>query len=77
MQAKVSGENPFKVLKDTCAIAPTTNGYTLNYAVSKDGPWTAWPEATPAGETLVCNGLTPFMWLMLSGNSDNDVEVIL
>ena len=40
MQAIVSGETPFKVLKDTCAVGPTTNGYTLNYAVSKDGPWT-------------------------------------
>lgn len=76
MQAKVSGETPFKVLKDTCAIAPTTNGYTLNYAVSKDGPWTAWPEEVPADETLIINGLTPFMWLSLEGNED-EVEVIL
>lgn len=77
MQAIVSGETPFKVLKDTCAVGPTTNGYTLNYAVSKDGPWTAWSESTPADETLVVNGMTPFMYLKLAGNTDEAVEVIL
>ena len=77
MQGIVSGETPFKVLKDTCAIAPTSAGYTLNYAVSKEGPWTAWPEETPSGETLVCNGMTPYMWLKLAGNMDGEVNVIL
>ena len=76
MQAIVSGETPFKVYKETCAIGPTSSGYTLNFAVSKEGPWTAWDEATPADECLVVNGLTPYMWLFLEGNSD-DVEVIL
>jgi len=75
MQAKVVGNTPFKVLKDTCAIAPS-NGYTLNYAVSKDGPWTAWPEDVPSNETLIINGLTPFMWLKLEGNED-ELDVIL
>lgn len=77
MQAKVSGENPFKVLKNTCAIGPTSNGYTLNYATNPDGPWTAIEVETPADEAMVVNDMTPFMWLKLAGNEDVDVEVIL
>ena len=77
MQGTVSGSNPFKSLKDCFAVGPTTNGYTLNYAVSKEGPWTAWDEATPANECLVVNDVTPYMWFCLSGNTDTDVEIIL
>jgi hypothetical protein len=77
MQAKVSGQNPFKVLKSTCAIGPTTSGYTLNYATNPEGPWTAIEEATPADEAMVVNDMTPYMWLKLDGNVDDDVELIL
>lgn len=76
MQQKVSGETPFKVMKDTCAVAPTSAGYTLAYSADKIN-WTAYTEATPAGENLIVNGLTPYMWLKLSGNTDNNVLVIL
>lgn len=77
MQAIVSGENPFKCLKNTLAIGPTSSGYTLMFGVSQEGPWTAWDEATPAAECVVINGATPYMWFYLDGNADEEVEVIL
>lgn len=76
MQAIVSGETPFKVLKDSVAIG-ATGGYTLQYSTSKEGPWTSYDEATPANECAVVNGLVPYMWLRLSGCTDTEVEVIL
>lgn len=76
MQGIVNGEQPFKCLKNTVAIGPTSQGFVLNFAVSKDGPWTAHSEETPANECCVINGLTPYMWLKLEGNTE-DVEVIL
>lgn len=76
MQAIVSGEKPFKALKSSFAIGPTSNGYTLNFGVNPEGPWTAWDEASPADECVVVNGVTPYMWFFLEGNSE-DVEVIL
>lgn len=76
MQVKVSGETPFKVLKDKVAIGPTTNGYTIAYGV--DGVnFTAYSEATPANENLIVTGLQQYMWLKLSGNTDTDVTVVL
>lgn len=77
MQGIINGETPFKVFKETFSVAPTTAGYTLNYATSKDGAWTAYTEATPAGEMLIVNGVTPFTWFKLAGNVDNNVEVVL
>lgn len=77
MQAIVSGETPFKALKSTFAVGPTSSGYTLNYGTSKEGPWTAYSEATPADECLVVNGIVPYMWFMLDGNADEETEIIL
>ena len=77
MQATVSGETPFKALKETFAVGPTSSGYTLNYGVSKEGPWTAYTDATPADECLIVNGVTPFMWFFLEGNADEATEIIL
>lgn len=77
MIAKVNGSQPFKVLKNCAAIGPTTSGYVLCYATSKDGEYSAWDEATPANEVLVVNDVVPFMWLKLSGNTDTAVEIIL
>lgn len=77
MQAIVSGETPFKALKNTFAIGPTTSGYTLSYGISKDGPFTQYSEATPAGECLVVNGVTPYMWFVLKNNVDAETEIIL
>lgn len=76
MQVKVSGDAPFKVVKSSVAIGPSESGYTLAY--SADGVnFTAYTEATPAGENLIVNGLQQYMWLKLSGNTDTNVTVVL
>lgn len=77
MQGIVNGETPFKALKSSFAVGPTSAGYTLNYGTSKEGPWTAYDEATPADECLVVNGVVPYLWFMLEGNVDDGVEIIL
>lgn len=72
----VNGSTPFQVIRTSAAIAPTTNGYTLAY--SADGiNFTPYVEGTPADENLVINGLQPDMWLQLSGNTDDNVVVLL
>lgn len=76
MQGIVNGEKPFKALKSSFAIGPSSSGYTLNFGVNPNGPWTPWGEATPADECVVVNGVTPYMWFYLEGNTE-DVEVIL
>ena len=72
----ISGETPFKVLKDSALIGPSEGGYTLAYSATRDGEYTAYDQATPAGENLIINGLVPFSWLMLSGNT-GEVEAVL
>lgn len=76
MQSTVSKEAPFKAVHNSFSVAPTSSGYTLNYATSEEGPWTAYTAATPAMETLIVNGVTPYTWFRLQGNVDDDVEVI-
>ena len=76
MQATVSGENPFKVLKETFTLGPSAQGFTLAYSTSKDGTFTEYEEATPAGEVLIVNGVTPYSWFKLVGNT-GEVEIIL
>lgn len=75
MQVIVSGETPFKALKETFAVGPTTNGYTLQYGVDKNN-LTDYTEATPAGEDLIVNGVTPYMWFALKGN-EGEVTIIV
>ena len=75
MQITVSGESPFKVLKDTFAVGKTTNGYTLAYGIDKNN-LTDYTEATPAGEDLIVNGVTPYMWFALKGNT-GEVTIIV
>ena len=78
MQVKVTGETPFKCLKSSMAIGPTSSGYTLNYAVTKEGPWTAYDEASPSDECVVVTGMVPYLWFKLDGVGDEEeVEVIL
>ena len=72
----ISGETPFKVLKDSAIIGPSTGGYTLAYSVSRDGEYTEYDQDTPANETLIINGLVPFSWLKLVGNT-GEVEAVL
>lgn len=74
MQVTISGETPFKVLKNTFAVGKT-NGYTLAYGVDKND-LTEYTEATPANEVLIVNGVTPYMWFSLKGNT-GEVDIIV
>ena len=76
MQITVYGEQPFKAQKETFCVAGTSAGYTLNYSADKK-TWTAYSEATPANETLIVNGVTPYMWFKLAGNTDEEVSIIV
>ena len=76
MQQKVSKEQSFKVLKNTFSVGETSNGYTLAYSVD-DVNFTNYDKATPANEVLIVNGVTPFTFFKLVGNTDDDVKIIL
>lgn len=76
MQETISRETPFKALHNAFTVGATSAGYTLSYSTSKEGPWTNYTENTPANEVLIVNGVTPFMWFRLTGNVDDDVELI-
>lgn len=75
MQVTISGETPFKVLKETFCVGKSANGYTLCYGVDKTD-LTEYTEATPAGEDLIVNGATPYMWFALKGN-EGEVDIIV
>lgn len=65
---KVIGETPFQVLANAVCISPSNEGYTLNY--SADGiSYTAYGEATPAGENLTVSGIAKGTYLKLVGNN--------
>lgn len=65
---KVQGETIFYIPSNEFAISPSAEGYTLAY--SADGVnFTNYEEATPAGETLVVNGIPKFMKFKLVGNN--------
>ena len=76
MEIKVSGETPFRAIKNQVMIGPSESGYTLAYSVEKDGVYTPYSDATPAGENCLMNGVMQYCWLMLSGNT-SEVKVIL
>ena len=64
----IKGEAPFQVLSHSFIVSPSQEGYTLNY--SADGVhWTAWSEATPAGENLITNGVAWGTYIKLLGNN--------
>lgn len=77
MQIKVNGEQKFSAKKDCFAVAPTSSGYQIAY--SADGTnWTLDADAiVPANENLFYLGSVQYAWYKLSGNTDNDVNVIL
>lgn len=75
MQIYVNGEQPFKCQKGTFAVAGGA-AFTLNYSADKE-TWTAYPQATPADETLIVNGVTPYMWFKLAGNTDEERLIIV
>ena len=76
MQITINGEQPFKAQKETFCVAGTSAGFTLNYSADKE-TWTAYEESTPADETLIVNGVTPYMWFKLAGNVDEETLIIV
>ena len=76
MEILVTGDQPFKVVKTTMTIGPSAGGYTLAYGVDRYGTFTNYTEAVPAGEACIVNGITPYTWFKLVGNS-GPVKVVL
>ena len=78
MQAVISGENPFKALKDQFLISPTESGYQIAYSATKDGTFTLDADAVvPAGENLVYLGAMTYGWYKCVGLTDKEVTIIL
>jgi len=75
MQGIIHGENPFKAIGSSFAVAGTSAGYTLQYSIDKVN-WSSWDESTPANEELVVNGVVHYMWFRLRGNEDENVNAI-
>lgn len=66
---KITGEQPFQVAAHSFSVY-SEDSYTLNY--SADGVnYTAYDEATPAGETLIVNGVAKGMYFYLEGNASD------
>lgn len=65
----VQGEKPFSVVAHSLAISPSAQGYTLQYSADGIG-WTSYPDAIPANEVLVINGIPRNLFLKCVGNTD-------
>ena len=71
MKKIINGEQPFQIMAHSFSVY-SASAYTLNY--SADGKhYTAWDESTPAGETLIVNGVAKYMYFFLDGNSGDAV----
>ena len=78
MQQVISGETPFKALKNQFAIGPTQSGYQIAYSATKDGTFTLDEDAVvPAGENLVYLGAMTYGWYKCVGLTDEEVPIIL
>ena len=77
MQILVNGETPFKALKDQFSVAPTTSGYQIAYSADKETFTLDSDAIVPAGENLVYLGSMQHAWYKLSGNTDDNVLVIV
>ena len=77
MQDVISGEKPFKALKNQFAIGPTQSGYQIAYSATQDGTFTLDPDAiVPAGENLVYLGSMKYMYYKCVGLTDNNIPII-
>ena len=77
MQIKVNGEQKFTAKKEQFAVAPTTSGYQIAYSANGTD-FTLDDEAiVPAGQNLIYLGAMTYGWYMLSGNTDDEVNVIV
>lgn len=77
MQIKVSGEQKFTAKKEQFAVAPTTSGYQVAYSANRVDFTLDNDAVVPAGENLVYLGAMTYGWYMLSGNTDDNVNIIL
>ena len=77
MQTKVSGEQKFTAKKEQFAVAPTTSGYQVAYSANGVDFTLDNDAVVPAGENLVYLGAMTYGWYMLSGNTDDNVNIIL
>lgn len=77
MQIKIDGEQKFSAKKESFAVAPTSSGYQIAY--SADGTnWTLDADAiVPANENLIYLGSVQYAWYKLSGNTDNETQIIV
>ena len=67
----ITGEAVFSILAHSFSVY-CPDAFTLNY--SADGEhFTAYSEATPAGETLIVNGIAKGMKFYLSGNASDAI----
>lgn len=67
MTKTVTNEAPFQVMAHSFSVY-SDSAYTLAY--SSDGShFTNYSEETPAGETLIVNGVAKNMYFKLVGNS--------
>lgn len=77
MKITVSGEQKFSAKKESFAVAPTTSGYQVAYSANGVDFTPDADAIVPAGENLVYLGSMQYAYYMLSGNTDNDVVIIL
>lgn len=77
MQKQVNGEARFSAKKNQFAVAPTTSGYQVAYSADGEN-FTLDPDAVvPAGENLIYLGSMQYAYYKLSGNTDDNVKIIL
>ena len=77
MKIIVSGQAPFKALRQEFMVGATTGGYTVAYSADKE-TWTTDTDAVvPANEVLCYLSSVPYGYYKLSGNTDTNTVVIL
>ena len=76
MKTVVSGEQSFKVLKDSFMCGPSSSGYVLAFSADNIHFTPYNEQAVPANENLLVNGAIPYSYWMLSGNTDNVVIIV-
>lgn len=80
MQIRVNGQDSFRALKSTFTVSKTSSGYTLQWCTfnsNSDSDWQSFSTPVPANDSLIVNGVTPFVFFRLSGNTDQDVLIIV
>lgn len=76
MKTTISGEEIFSPTGTQFAIAPTSCGYTLAYSVDGETFDVDENAVVAAGKNLFYIGAVPGALYKLSGNTDEDVQII-